>query len=315
MGTATIIADDECDSQQPGSNAMSYPQAIPMYNVPYMPPLPSAPRSYPQTMTGWQQQQQPKSFYGSSSPPRSGYQLSTTNNTIWGEENRSDLPSLAPSFIPDQRYQSFLRTGKISSKRGSRGGPTFTNVCCAKFCAGFSFVAVGFLLFVGIIFDTQPLYIPGSLPKHLNYVDGSRSKTKIVYDVKPTDRLLQASNAYGAAFFYLLTGCICTVYAYDLISCYRRKAYEEIPDTDSIIPTFHTSRSSDYLLPTTMASAANMSTITSRRGPFHSRAEIREGVMETVRSYYNRGRLFLGSTWHADDYRRNRKRRADPKEV
>ncbi len=193
-----------------------------------------------------------------------------------------------------------------------------TKVCCAKFCAGFSFVAVGFLLFVGIIFDRQPLYIPGSLPKHVQYIEGSTSKTQVVYSLTPSVRLVPASNAYGAALVYLITGCACLVYAYDLITCYRRKSYEDIPDTDSMIPNFHLptrSASMDYLLPTTSTTSLSP---TRARPPsyYYPRAALPDSfLVETSRAYYNRAKLFLASAWHADDYRRTRKRKADPKEV
>ena len=295
-------ADDECDSL-PGN---MYPQAVPtIYNVPYNHPhhqvVVNPPRSYPPS---WQ-----KSMYSAPDPV---YHPSAPD--IWSEKKSDALPSLAPSFIPDGSYQSYLRTGRSSRRQNNKGGGgahSITKVCCAKFCAGFSFVAVGFLLFVGIIFDTQPLYIPGSLPKHVQYIEGSTSKTQVFYSLTPSVRLLPASNAYGAALVYLITGCACLVYAYDLITCYRRKSYEDIPDTDSMIPNFHLptrSSSMDYLLPTTISP-------TRGRPYYYPRGTIPDSFLETSRSYYNRAKMFIASMWHADDYRRTRKRKADPKEV
>lgn len=293
--TWDVGADDECDSL---SGSM-YPQAVPMYNVQHKQVVANSPRSYPPS---WQ-----KGLY------RAPVSVYPSVPDTWGEK-RSDLPSLAPAFIPDGSYQSYLRTGRISRRQNNnKGGLSMTKVCCAKFCAGFSFVAVGFLLFVGIIYDRQPLYIPGSLPKHVQYIEGSTSKTQVVYSLTPSVRLLPASNAYGAALVYLITGCACLAYAYDLITCYRRKSYEDIPDTDSMIPAFHLptrSSSMDYLLPTTSQSPTR-----TRPSYYYPRGAIPDGFLETSRSYYNRAKLFLASTWHADDYRRTRKRKANPKEV
>jgi hypothetical protein len=290
-GTWEIGTDDDCDAPP----VASYHHAIPMYNPQHHAVAHPAPRSYP---SAWQ-----KSYYSS---PDLMHDSAAEN---WNPK-KTDLPSLAPAFIPDSRYATYLRTGRHASGNIKKGGALITKVCCAKFCAGFSFVAVGFLLFVGIIFDTQPLYIPGSLPKHLQYVEGSTSKTQVVYSITPSVRLLPASNAYGAALFYLITGCCCVAYAYDLISCYRRKWYDEIPDADSTVPTFNLpTRASfkDFALP--IAASPN------RTRAYYPRGAIPDGFMDASRFYYNRARIFLASAWHANDSRRTRKRKADPKEV
>jgi hypothetical protein len=271
--------------------AGSYHQAVPMYNPLQYPP---APTSVPST---WKEDQHES---------RDPFHLHTSNS--WNVI-KSDLPSLAPAFIPDCGYQDYLRTGRRRAINQKKGAIPLSKVCCAKVCAMFSFVAVGFLLFVGIIFDKQPLYIPGALPKHLQYVEGSTSRTQVFYSITPSARLLQASNAYGAAFIYLITGCFSVLYAYDLMSCYRRKSYQEIPDANSTAPTFHQpnwSASKDYTLP--------MTTSPNRR-PYYPRGGIPDSYMETLRFHYNRARIYVASVWPENDHRRTRKRKADPKEV
>lgn len=290
--TWEMNSEDEGDSSQMGG---SFHQAVPMYNPLHKNTLPAAPGSFP---TSWQK--------GHHSSPDPFYQSAPRSLGVF----KSDLPSLTPTFIPDSSYQTYLCTGRHVAKNRAKGGLPITKVCCAKFCAVYSFVAVGFLLFVGIIFDKQPLYIPGALPKHTQYAEGSSSKTQAFYSITPSVRLLPASNAYGAAFFYLITGCLCIAYAHDLISCYRRKSYQEIPDADSIIPTFHLpmrSSSKDYSLPST--SSPN------RRRPYYQRGVIPDSYAGTMQTYFNRTRLYVASLLPTNDHRRIRKRKADPKEV
>ena len=115
-------------------------------------------------------------------------------------------------------------------------------------------VGVMFMLFVGILIDRQPMYLPGILPKHVQYTTGDR-KAQVFYAVEISERLEQASHAYRAAFLYLITACVCLGYANNPEVFHRffytkKHYYQDIPDNDSTIPTFH--NGPDGLLPTTM---------------------------------------------------------------
>lgn len=247
---------------------------VPMFN-----PLqyPAAPGTYP---LSWH-------------PPHKPYQRAPMSYP-------GDLPSLTPTFIPDKNYSTYLRTGRpvaISSSSGTG----FSKVCCAKFCAGFSFVAVSFLVLVGILYDTQPMFIPGALPKHLQYMDGGSQRTQVYYSMSPSVRLLPASNAYKAAAFYLVTGCLSLAYAFNVNWMHSKwwRRYEEIPDTDSTVPTFH--------LPTHQTPP--------KRREYYSRGSLPDRVVESLRANYNRARLYVVAAWPTHEHRRARRREAGPKEV
>ena len=118
-----------------------------------------------------------------------------------------------PLHVPDSEYEAFL-LGRDRRKSAS----ILTKQCCATACAGFSAVGVAFLLFVGILLDTQPLYIPGTLPELVTqstfqYKNSDRdevityTKPIIQYLVPgPADeRLPIATTAYKAALAYLCT--------------------------------------------------------------------------------------------------------------
>jgi hypothetical protein len=156
---------------------------------------------------------------------------------------RKHLPSLAPRFIPDSKYRAY-RLGRLKQNPETM----FSRIGMAKFCAKFSMVAVMFLIFVGILIDTQPMYLPGILPKHVLYTTGDR-KPQIFYAVDISDRLEQASTAYRTALLYFITYCFCVGYAYNVHWWFksRRQLYQDIPDNDSTVPTFH--NGSDGSLP------------------------------------------------------------------
>jgi len=161
----------------------------------------------------------------------------------------SHLPSLAPAFIPDSRYQSYL-LGRQKQKPTS----PFDKICMAKFCAYFSVIGAMFLGFVGILIDTQPMYLQGILPKHIQYTTGDR-KPQVFFAVDISDRLEPASHAYRGALLYLFTACVCLGYAYNAHWWFKSKwqRYNDIPDNESTVPTFHNGLASDdALLPTSV---------------------------------------------------------------
>lgn len=174
----------------------------------------------------------------------------TLSGTYIGLKN-SHLPSLAPAFIPDARYQSYL-LGR--PKRQEQSG--VNRICMARFCGYFSVVGVMFMIFVGILIDMQPMYLPGILPKHVQYTTGDRS-AQVFYAVDISDRLEQASHAYRAAFLYFITACLCLGYAKNphWVNVFKskRQHYHDIPDNDSTLSMLHNGPSSGPhgdLLPT-----------------------------------------------------------------
>ena len=67
-----------------------------------------------------------------------------------------------------QQYSVHGNNNNGSSHKNGATGTTGTSMmnktCCAYTCSMFSALAVFFLLWVGILLDTQPMYIPGALP-------------------------------------------------------------------------------------------------------------------------------------------------------
>ena len=89
-----------------------------------------------------------------------------------------------PHHLPDAQYSKYVQlqqqynhtigggSGNHVYNNNADNIPTTTTsttsmmnkTCCAYTCSIFSAIAVIFLLWVGLLFDTQPLYIPGALP-------------------------------------------------------------------------------------------------------------------------------------------------------
>jgi hypothetical protein len=218
---------------------------IPMYN-----PLhyqssdtATAPSSHPLSWNAVMEAQNANQAYlnKSGDPLASRPPGHTLSGTFIGLKS-SYLPSLAPAFIPDSRYQAHLLGRRTKQTPQS----SFTKIGLAKFGAKFSMVAFIFLVFVGILIDTQPMYLPGILPKHVLYTTGDR-KSQVFFAVDISDRLDQASTAYRAAFLYLITGCLCMGYAYNAHWWFKHRwqNYHDIPDNDSTVPTFHNGLGAD----------------------------------------------------------------------
>lgn len=309
-GAWEISSEDDGEPSSPNGSSI---QAIPMYNpLQYQQAgvLPAPPGSFP---LSWRQNQ-----YSNPDPTLSKRGDAPRSLTGW---KSSDLPSLTPAFIPDSSYQTYLRTGRtVFRNHAKQQGLPLSKVCCAKFCVVYSFVAMTFLVFVGIIFDTQPLYIPGSLPKHVQYVEGSSQRTQTYYSITPSIRLLPASNAYNAAFLYLMTGCLSLAYASNAhfwiySMWFKRQRYEEIPDTDSTVPTFHlptTRSSSNGLLPHNTTAVGSPS----RRRAYPKGGSWPDRVAESIRANYNRARIYVVSALpKSKEHRRTRRREPRPKDV
>jgi hypothetical protein len=236
----------------------------------------------------------------------------TQHGGFVGLRSRKHLPSLTPAFIPDSRYQAYKLGRPYQSKKEKS---MFDKVCMAKFCAFFSMIGVMFMVFVGILIDVQPMFIPGILPKHVQYTTGDR-KPQVFYATSISDRLDPASHAYRAALGYLITALLCLGYAYNALPGgywfkTRWQNYQDIPDVaDSTVPTFHNSPSGldaglDGLLPTTSSTANNHQVYRN----FDRRLV---AVWSTMKRFW----FYVASIWPAyQDHRRNRKRFSGAKDV
>lgn len=166
----------------------------------------------------------------SSSNPQAHGEIKTRGNSLKGVH--SQLPSLTPATIPDSSYQAYLLGRRPKKKSAS----FFDKICCAKFCAFYSWIALMFFVFIGILLDTQPIYIKGVLPKSEQYEDGS-TKKQVIYDFSQSERLTSASHAYRAAFIYFLICCLCLAYAYNFQWWLKSRMgqYHDVPDADSSV--------------------------------------------------------------------------------
>jgi hypothetical protein len=264
--------------------------AIPMYNPlhydrNYRPNIPAPPGSFPMT---WRQQ-----------PHEHHHSIPGAPSSMSGLR---ELASLTPAGIPDSSYQAYLMGRPLKKKREA----VVDKICFAKFCAGFSWVAVMFLVFVGILLDTQPIFIQGALPQHVQFTTGDR-KQQVFYSISPSERLAPASHAYQAAFGYFLTGCLSLAYAYNWgwwIKTRMWTGHHDIPDADSTIPTFHYNDEGD-ILPTTMPSSPMM-----RAYQYNNRLSAR--IWEKISLTMNRMRAMWPQN---QQQRRARRRQAGAKEI
>lgn len=140
-----------------------------------------------------------------------------------------------PLHVPDNRYQEFL-LGKRTRRKEI---PLVTKLCLAQTFAAFSIIAIGFLVFVGILLDTQPLYIKGTLIEELARNEET-GKLYTRYTI-PDTRLPAASVAYHTAALYtlILIACIYIMHPghfHKMISR-RNQHYQDIPDHVNIAET------------------------------------------------------------------------------
>jgi hypothetical protein len=128
--------------------------------------------------------------------------------------------------VPDKQYREYLHG------QGRDTTPLVNPICCANTCAGFSGVGFLFLAFIGVLLDTQPLYISGTLPSALKENDSG--KTTTIYFVT-AERLPASTHAYQASYAYLGTMVACLIYVYyeRLESMAKRRSYQELPDATS----------------------------------------------------------------------------------
>jgi len=153
-------------------------------------------------------------------------------------------PSLKELMASDEDYSKIL-----SSQLGSHGGiDSKSQEMCARICAGFSFIAILFLTFVGILIEVQPLYIKG-----------------IQLQKKEDGMHTVAKTSFKAAAAYFLVMILSMIYAqnhdrfrWDIFqriknaihmrqhfavayNSYRRRKYNDIPEnTNSVAPDLPT---------------------------------------------------------------------------
>jgi hypothetical protein len=133
-------------------------------------------------------------------------------------------PALSDFLINDHCYQRHLLEGKRSVYMGIRGGgsggikrnntgssvkngtSSSSGTFLAKLCAGYSFVAMLFLIFISILLETQPLYITGiSVKKKSSLLsEEGIGIGEYPYDEENYKFRRETSNALKAAAAYFL---------------------------------------------------------------------------------------------------------------
>jgi uncharacterized membrane protein (GlpM family) len=153
-------------------------------------------------------------------------------------------PPKPPLFLPDKYYQDFLQ-----GKPRRQSTAFIDSQKCARGCAGFSLVAILFLLFIGMLVDRQPIYIKGIRPysptSTVSDVYSSSAKKKSVAALAP----VVSAHCHQAAIAYCVTLIVSVLYGWNMLwrmrVLLRRRGYADIPDTaspsSSTIPTFHVS--------------------------------------------------------------------------
>jgi len=217
------------------------------------------------------------------------------------------LPSMSPALIPDSAYRAYL-SGQTAVKRNQSG---VNNITIAKVVGFFSLVGFIFLTFVGILIDTQPMFLQGILTKNEEY-SSSGKKMKTFYAINIKDRLEPATHAYRGGLLYLFIAIVCLGYAHNMHHFLFKKGwqqYRDIDDVDSTVQTFHHNGDSilgdnDGYLPTNGA-------IHRQAYGDHNGFIVRTWNSTSVK--FQRLGIYLESSWQAR--RRNRRRFAGAKDV
>lgn len=148
--------------------------------------------------------------YDSENDENDGHRGNEMLNPYSTEDVMPKPPKLSDFLVDDSSYRRFLVEGGRGAKfRGLRArgnyltdepswflDPSFLS----KLCAGLSFVAMLFLIFVAVIMEVQPLYIKGVSVKPAVADDGSYRLRK------------ESSNAIKAATAYFVTMVLSLVY-------------------------------------------------------------------------------------------------------
>ena len=209
------------------------------------------------------------------------------------------LSSMAPALIPDSAYRSHL-SGRPAAKQKPSG---IDKIVVAKIIGYVAIVGFAFLTIVGILIDTQPMYLQGILEKNQE-VSSNGAKVKTFYAVSINDRLEPAKHAYRAGLLYLMTAIICFGYAQNVHHHLFKKGwqqYRDIDDGDSTVPTFG---GIDGYLPTSKAV---------HRKAYEERYGFIVRTWHSTFVTFQRLGIYLTSIWQ--DRRRNRRRFSGAKDV
>ena len=242
-------------------------------------------------------------------PPGSARSMSAGSSKDIGynmsqqHQSRRSLPPMTPTLVPDSAYRAYvLGRGGSNDKKNQSGAAV--KILIAKCIGYFSLVGFLFLILVGILIDSQPMYLQGIMPKQVRYSSG---KSQTYYATDINERLEPATHAYRGAFLYLFTAIVCLGYANNVNWFLFRKRWQQYRDiddnTDSMVPTFHDGGgANDEFLP----------------GTIHQRAygEHNGYISRTWHSTLVRCQrfgIYLESFWEAR--RRNRRRFAGAKDV
>mmetsp|Transcript_675 Transcript_675/g.1628 ORF Transcript_675/g.1628 Transcript_675/m.1628 type:complete len:345 (-) Transcript_675:490-1524(-) len=217
------------------------------------------------------------------------------------------LPSMSPKLIPDSAYRAYL-AGQPAVKTKK---PIIDKITLAKIAGFFSIVGFIFLTFVGILIDTQPMFMQGILTKNEEYSSNGK-KMKTFYAISIKDRLEPAKHAYRGGLLYLLVAIGCFGYAHNMHHFLFKKGwqqYRDIDDVDSTVATFH--RNGEGIL-------GGKKDFLPTNGAIHRQAyEDHNGfllrVWQSTSIRLQRLGFYLESIWQAR--RRNRRRFAGAKDV
>ena len=332
-----IANDDSGDNAHVHAHAHAHNDVIPMYNPTNVSKSKTSPSSAPSSVTSkmshrvsWNTIMDAKNantdFLREDSmantyhhSPSGLYNTAATAGKVAGgggyhnnalRSGQRSLPSMSPALLPDSAYRAYL-SGRQAEQQKKSG---MDKIQMANFCGCFSLVGFFFLTFIGILIDTQPMYLQGILPKHEQYSSGGK-KMQTFYATDISDRLEPASHAYRGALLYLLTALVCLGYAYNMHWFLFKKGwqqYRDIDDVDSTVPAFHHSNSSGGL------GGANDNDFLPINGAIHRKAYgdhngliVRTWQSASVK--FQRLWIYLSSIWQ--DRRRNRRRFAGAKDV
>jgi len=206
------------------------------------------------------------------------------------------LPSMSPALIPDSAYRAYLSgKGPITRKR-----PGIDKIILVKIVGYFCIVGFIFLTFVGILIDTQPMFLQGVLPKNEVFSSNGR-KTKTFYAINISERLDPAKNAYRGGLLYLLTAIICLGYAHNMHHFLFKKGWQQYRDIDDV------HQNSDAIL------RSNEKYLPIHRQAYEDHNGFMLRAWQSISVKFLRLGIFIDSIWQAR--RRNRRRFAGAKDV
>lgn len=217
------------------------------------------------------------------------------------------LRPMSPALIPDSAYRAYLSGQPVNAAKRKKSGGSIDLIQIAKIIGYFSLVGFLFLTFIGVLIDTQPMFMQGILTKNEEYQSGK--KTKTFYAVGIKERLEPAKHAYRGGLLYLLTAVVCLGYAHNMHHILFKKGwqqYRDVGDVDSTVPTFHHHGGDDGLHLPTNGAAIHRQAYTDHNG-------LIARTWQSTCFKFQRLEIYLTSVWQAR--RGNRRRFAGAKDV